>query len=365
MSRAPATLFPPGVGPVLAAQRFDEAALRSYLQGRLPGIGEGLTVRQFSGGQSNPTFLLSCADGQRYVLRKKPPGKLLPKAHQIEREYRVMSALAGTAVPVPRMHLLCEEEAAIGTAFYVMDYVAGRVSSEPAAPDLTPAERRASREDMAAVLARLHAVDWRAAGLADFGRPEGYLARQVARWGQQVEASRTDVALDDLDWLKDWLAERTAEAALEREATVIAHGDFRPGNMILSAAEPKVVAVLDWELATLGHPIADLAYFCLPYHLPAGIPGVRGLVGLDIADLGLPSEAEIVAGYCRHAGRERVENWPLLLAFSLFRLAAILQGIAARAQQGNASSADAKTVGSRAGLLAATGRKIAEEAQVS
>ncbi len=349
-------------GAVAPAQRFDEAALAAYLSGRLADAGAGLTVRQFHGGQSNPTFLLTTGGGARYVLRKKPPGRLLPKAHQVEREYRVMAALAGTAVPVPRMRLLCEDAAVIGTPFYVMDYVPGRIEADPAAPALAPAERRASRLAMTTTLADLHAVDWRAVGLAGFGRPEGYLARQVDRWAQQYAASRTGTENPAMDWLARWLPDNLPPAPAGAEPATLVHGDFRPGNLILHPQRPEVVAVLDWELSTLGHPLADLAYFCLPYHLPAGVPGVRGLVGHDLAALDLPDEAEILAAYAARSGRAPGAEWPFYLAFSLFRLAAILQGVAARAAQGNAASADAKEVGGRAGLLAETGRALAEGA---
>ena len=345
------------LGAILPAHRFDETSLAVYLRSRLPGVERGLEVQQFRGGQSNPTFLLTAGAGQRYVLRKKPPGKLLPKAHQVEREHRVMAALYGTAVPVPRMHLLCEETEVIGTPFYVMDFVPGRILADPAAPGLTPAERRQSRMAMVDVLASLHAVDWRDIGLADFGRSENYLARQVARWSQQYAASRTDAEIPAMDWLTAWLADNLPVA--QQEVAVV-HGDYRPGNLVLHTNRPDVVAVLDWELSTLGHPLADLAYFCLPYHLPAGLPGLRGLRGHDLEELGLPSEKEVLAVYAERSGRGTIGDWAFFLAFSLFRLAAILQGVAARAAQGNASSADAQEVGGRAGLLAEVGQSIAQ-----
>ncbi|WP_119166758.1 phosphotransferase [Algihabitans albus] len=342
---------------ILPAHRFDETALRAYLHGRLDGIEQGLELRQFRGGQSNPTFLLTTGGGQRYVLRKKPPGKLLPKAHQVEREYRVMAALRHTSVPVPRMHLLCEEADVIGTAFYIMDFVAGRILADPAAPGMTPTERRKSRLAMVDVLASLHAVDWRDLGLADFGRSENYLARQVARWSQQYAASRTGAVIPAMDWLTAWLADNSP---LERQEVAVVHGDYRPGNLVLHPDRPELIAILDWELSTLGHPLADLAYFCLPYHLPAGQPGLRGLRGHDLKALNLPSEAEVLATYADRSGRAEIGDWGFFLAFSLFRLAAILQGVAARAAQGNASSADAKEVGGRAGLLAEVGQSIAQ-----
>jgi aminoglycoside phosphotransferase (APT) family kinase protein len=342
---------------VRPAHRFDEPALAEYLTGRIPGVETGLSLLQFQGGQSNPTFLLTTGDDRRYVLRKKPPGRLLPKAHQVDREYRVMAALAGSAVPVPAMLLLCESDDVIGTAFFVMDYVEGLVVQEP--PLELPKDARAPLFiDAIDTLARLHTIDWRQVGLDDFGRPDNYVPRQVARWSQQYEASRTDADIPAMGWLKDWLAEHEGAA----DETAIVHGDFRLGNTIVDAARSKLVAVLDWELATLGHPLADLAYFCMPYHLPANVSGMRGLQGLDLDALGLPAERTLLARYCELSGRSEVSGWSYLLVFSLFRMAAILQGVAARAVQGNASSADALKVGGRAGLLAEAGKRIAEVA---
>ncbi len=341
--------------PVRPAHRFDEAALADYLKGRIAGAETGLTFRQFRGGQSNPTFLLTTGDDRRYVLRKKPPGTLLPKAHQVEREYRVMAALAKTDVPVPVMRLLCEDEEIIGTAFFVMDYVDGLVVQEPPL-ELPKALRAPLIIDAVNTLARLHAVDPQAVDLEGFGRPDNYVARQVARWSQQYEASRLEADIPAMGWLKDWLAEHRGAA----DETAIVHGDFRLGNLIVDSEEPKVVAVLDWELSTLGHPLADLAYFCMPYHLPAKVGGVRGLEGLDLGDIGIPAEEELLAAYCALSVRADVPDWSYLLVFSLFRMAAILQGVAARAVQGNASSDDARQVGGRAGLLAEAGKRIAQ-----
>jgi aminoglycoside phosphotransferase (APT) family kinase protein len=347
----------PSLVPVRETHRFDEGALAAHLAERLPGFSGPLRVLQFEGGQSNPTFLLE-AGGARYVMRKKPPGKLLPSAHLIEREYRVMAALGATGVPVPQTLLLCEDPSVVGTAFYVMGYVEGRVVTDPRLPGVSPADRAATYDSMAETLARLHAVDWRspAVGLLDFGKPERYVERQVARWARQYEASRTE-AIDAMDWLASWLPAHIPE---NDEAT-IAHGDFRLGNVVLHPTEPRVLAVLDWELSTIGHPLADLAYACVAYHLPAGVPSLSGLAGIPLATLGIPSEDEYVAAYTRRTGRDPGASFGFFLAFSLFRLAAIAQGVKARSLQGNASSASARDVGALVGLLATTGRRLAEQ----
>lgn len=348
--------LPASVVEVLAAHRFDEGALAEYLRPRLEGVAQGLRVRQFQSGQSNPTFLLE-AGGRRYVLRKKPPGKLLPSAHQIEREYKVLKALAGTGVPVPPVHLLCEDPQIIGTAFYVMDYVPGRLYGHPRLTEAPRAERAAIYEAMADTLARLHAVDWQAVGLADFGRPSGYVERQIKRWSGQYEASRTG-EMPAMEKLMTWLPEHMPA----EDETAIAHGDFRPGNLLIHPERAEVVAVLDWELATLGHPLADLAYCCMPYHLPAGVAGIKGLAGLDLAAENLPPESQFLAAYRARSGRGEIPHWNFFLAFSLFRLTAILQGVYHRALQGNASNADALQVGERAGVLAEAGWQLAQQA---
>jgi aminoglycoside phosphotransferase (APT) family kinase protein len=347
----------PNLEEVRAEHRFDEHALARYLKGRLAGGESRISIRQFKGGQSNPTFLLTTGDGHRYVLRKKPPGDLLPKAHQVEREYRVMAALADTAVPVPTMRLLCESDEVIGTAFFVMDFVEGATAQEPLL-ELPKSVRSPVFFDAVKTMALLHKVDWQEVGLAGFGRPDNYVPRQIDRWSKQYEASRTDADIPAMGWLRDWLVEHGGVA----DETAIAHGDFRLGNMIIDLEQFKVAAVLDWELSTLGHPLADLAYLCMPYHLPAGADRMRGVIGLDLAEIGIPTEAEILAAYCKDSGRADIADWSYFLAFSLFRMAAILQGVAARAVQGNASSADARLVGGRAGMFAEAGKKVAEAA---
>lgn len=346
----------PELVDILPGHRFDVDALREYLTGRVEGVDKGFEIKQFQGGQSNPTFLITAGD-RRYVLRKKPPGELLPKAHQIEREYKVMNALRDTDVPVPNMQLLCEDDSVIGTAFYVMDFMEGRVLTQPELPEVDKPERAAIFESLADTLARLHNVDWKAVGLEDFGRPEGYVSRQVHRWSKQYEASKTE-EIPAMENLMQWLGENIPE----EEETAIAHGDYRHGNTIIHPDRGEVVAVLDWELATLGHPLADLAYFCMPYHLPAGEPGVRGLGGIDLEAQGIPSEAQVLEIYRRAAGRDDIPHWRFFLAFSMFRIAAILQGVYARALQGNASSADALKVGAGASTLANAGWELAKKA---
>jgi aminoglycoside phosphotransferase (APT) family kinase protein len=335
----------PDVTPVRSAHRIDEAALAGYLAAHVAGFRGPLRVWQFAGGQSNPTYLLEGAE-QRYVLRRKPPGRLLPSAHQVDREYRVLSALGATDVPVPRTFCLCEDDAVIGTAFYVMAYVPGRIFREPLLPaTLTPAERRALFAASADVLARLHRVQPAAVGLADFGRPGNYFERQIGRWSKIYRASETQ-RIEPMEHLMEWLPRLLPPG----DETTIVHGDYRLGNMIVHPSEPRIVAVLDWELSTLGHPLADVAYTCVPWNLPA--ERLDGYMGRDLAPLGYPSEAEFVADYCRHAGRADIPHWPFYVAFAMFRLAAISQGIAGRVRDGTAAGADAAERGARAPLLA-------------
>lgn len=339
---------------VLPAHRFDEAKLAAYLKGRLPDVEKGISIKQFQGGQSNPTFQLQIGE-KRYVLRKKPPGKLLPSAHMVEREYQVISALGETGVPVPKARLLCEDPEVIGTNFYIMDHVEGRVYSHPLLEKVAIEQRLPIHRSMIETMAKLHNVDWRAVGLEGYGKPEGYVARQIKRWGGQFEASRTG-DMPSMDALMAWLPEH----APKDDFTTIAHGDFRIGNLILHPSEPQVVAILDWELATLGHPLSDLAYCCLPYHQSAALEGMRGLKGLDLKAHNVPEEQQVLDWYCEFTGRSSVPDWNFFLAFSLFRLAAIVQGVYHRALQGNASNADALEVGKRASLLADIGWEIAQ-----
>jgi aminoglycoside phosphotransferase (APT) family kinase protein len=338
---------------VREGHRFDVAALERYLAPRIPGFTPPVLVRQFLGGQSNPTYHLTAGDRQ-YVLRRKPPGPLLPSAHAVDREYRVITALGGTGVPVPRTYLLCEDAAVVGTPFYVMDFVRGRIFADPMMPGITREERAAIYDAMNDVLARLHRVDWKAVGLADFGRPGNYFARQILRWTSQYRASETE-RIESMEKLIEWLP---AHIPADDETTLV-HGDYRPGNLIVHPTEPRIVAVLDWELSTLGHPLADLAYNCVPYHTGPG-ENLGGVEGTDLTVLGIPSEGDYVAAYCRRIGRPAVVDWDFYVAFALFRLGAIAQGIMGRVVAGTANDPNARLRGERARPLANAGWAVVE-----
>jgi len=352
MSTGEAATERPGTRPTAERHRFDEGQLDAWLGGHLPGYEGPLVVRQFAGGQSNPTFHLRTASGE-YVLRKKPPGRLLESAHAIDREYRVLEALAGSDVPVPRTRVYCDDAAIIGTPFYVMDYQPGRIFTDPLLPGLSRSERAALYDAMNDTLARLHRFDWSGAGLADFGRPAQYVARQLGRWRKQYEVTRVE-SVPALEELGDWLARNLPPD----ESTSIAHGDFRLGNLIFHEHEPRVVAILDWELATLGHPVSDLAYNCLTYYLPAGHAVAPGFVGQDVAALGIPAEEDYVAAYARRVGLEEIPDWRFFVAFSLFRVSAIQLGVYARARQGNAASATAQLFGDSYRMVAEAGLNV-------
>ena len=331
---------------VREAHRFDVGALARYMRDHVEGFTGSLDVRQFRGGQSNPTYYL-VAGGREYVLRRKPPGKLLPSAHAVDREYRVITALGKTGFPVPRTFALCEDDSVIGTAFYVMDCVHGRIITDLAIPGVTQRERRLIYESLVDVLARLHTVDWRALGLADFGRPDNYVARQLHRWTQQYRASETE-KIESMERLIPWLAAHIPPG----DETALVHGDFRLGNVIIHPTEPRVVAVLDWELSTLGHPLADLAYYCLPYRFTREW---EGLADKNLVELGIPTEQETVDAYCRRAGRRAIADWEFCLAFAMFRLGAIAQGIMGRVVAGTANDPNAEERGRRARPLADSG----------
>ncbi|MFW6094073.1 MAG: phosphotransferase [Pseudomonadota bacterium] len=319
--------------PVREGHGFDEQALETYLTTHVDGFEGPLTVRQFEGGQSNPTFRLE-AGGRHYVLRKQPPGELLPSAHQVDREYRVMKALEDTDVPVPKMHALCEDPEVIGTKFYVMEWVDGRVFTETRLPDLSREERRSIYLDLARVLAKLHTVEPEQVGLGEFGRPGNYYERQIGRWTKQYLASQTE-EIEAMEKLMSWLPENIPE----QRRTVVVHGDYRLGNALIHPTEPRISAVLDWELSTLGDGLADLGYICQDYHGESYDD--MGLAGADLEALGIPTEEEMVAEYCRHAGIDRIDNWPFYLIYNMFRSAAIIQGVYKRGLDGNASSVKA------------------------
>jgi aminoglycoside phosphotransferase (APT) family kinase protein len=308
------------------------------------GYTGSLQVRQFKGGQSNPTFWLADRERQ-YALRKKPPGKLLDSAHAVDREFRVMRALRDTEVPVARMYALCEDESVIGTSFFVMGFVEGRIFWDVQLPGLDPAERRGIYDELARVLAAIHNVDIDAVGLSDYGRPGAYVARQVKRWTQQYLASQTsDVA--EMNTLIEWLAANIPDD----EATSLVHGDYRLDNLIFHPTEPRALAVIDWELSTLGHPLSDLAYTCMLYDVM--LPKIGGLAGVDFEKSGIPTEDAFVARYCELVGRDGVPDLHYYKAFSLFRLAAIAQGVYKRSLQGNASSTEAAMFGAAVPHLA-------------
>jgi aminoglycoside phosphotransferase (APT) family kinase protein len=345
-----------GTMPVQERHRFDIGTLERYLRERIEGFSGQLSVEQFRGGQSNPTYRL-LAGGRHYVLRAKPgpAAKLLPSAHAVEREFRVISALGKAGVPVPKTYCLCEDESVIGRAFYVMECVEGRVLWDSSLPGLGPAERAAIYDEMNRVIAVLHGIDYRAAGLVDFGKPGNYFARQIARWGRQYRASETQ-QIEAMDRLIAWLPDRIPPG----EETAVVHGDYRMDNLIFHPAEPRIIAILDWELSTLGHPLADFSYHCMAWHIPPG--QFRGIAGLDLEALGIPGEARYIASYCARTGRGSIEHWDFYLAYNLFRIAAILQGVMKRALEGTAASAQALDAGGRARPLAELGWKYAERA---
>ena len=359
-----------GTREVSAQHAFDTEALAAWLSSHMSGFEGPLTVEQFKGGQSNPTYRL-VTPGRRYVMRSKPGplSKLLPSAHAIEREYRVMGALALSGVPVPRMHVLCEDESVIGRAFYVMECVEGRVLWEQSLPGMTPAQRGEIYDEMNRVISALHAVDPKAVGLGDYGKPGNYFMRQIGRWSRQYQASVTE-PITEMDRLIDWLPAHMPASALDENQVSIVHGDYRLDNLMFHPTEPRIVAVLDWELSTLGHPLADFSYHCMSWHIPPGV--FRGIGGLDLDALGIPTEREYVRRYVERTGRASLHgegsadallaDWNFYLAYNLFRLAAITQGIAKRVVDGTAASAQAKATGAATRTLAEMGWAFAQKA---
>ncbi len=350
-----------GTKPVAAQHAFDLGVLQAHLEQHLEGFRGPLSVEQFKGGQSNPTFKL-LTPGAAYVMRCKPGpvAKLLPSAHAIEREFTVMRALRGSGVPVPDMLLLCEDESIIGRAFYVMEFVQGRVLWDQTLPGMAPAERGAIYDEMNRVIAALHTVDVQAAGLAGYGKPGNYFERQIGRWSKQYVASITE-PIEAMDRLMEWLPAHMPASAKDESQVSVVHGDYRLDNLVFHPSEPRILAVLDWELSTLGHPLADFSYHCMSWHIAPG--QFRGIGGCDLAALGIPDERAYVKRYCERTGRPDPDavmaDWNFYLAYNLFRMAGILQGIAKRVVDGTASSAQATSAGAGARPLADMGWRIA------
>src|SRR5476651_636137 len=319
--------------------RFDEQALARFMAANVEGFTPPLQVEQFKGGQSNPTYRLTDGAGRDYVLRRKPPGKLLPSAHAVDREYRVISALNKTNVPTPRAYALCENDSIVGTAFYIMEYCDGRVLWDPLLPEVPKEGRRAIYEAKVESLARLHAVDYAALGLADFGRPGSYVARQISRWGKQYKTSETE-AIEAMDRLLEWLPAHLPA----NDETVLVHGDYRLDNMVFHSSEPKVLGIIDWEISTLGDPLAELSYLCMLWRTPADWGGLHGH---DLGVLGLPGEQEMVDHYCRLARRAVPDQalWEFYMAYNLFRVSCIRQGVYVRSLDGTASNVRAADSG--------------------
>ena len=360
-----------GTRPVSAAQAFDVASLSDWLQQNLSGFQGPLTVESFKGGQSNPTYKLSTPT-QHYVMRAKPGpiAKLLPSAHAIEREFAVMSGLQGTDVPVPRMYCLCEDEAVIGRAFYIMEFMPGRVLWDQTLPGMGSEERGAIYNEMNRVIAALHTVKFSERGLAAYGKPGNYFERQIGRWSKQYVASADGAGpmsqpIAEMQQLMAWLPQNIPATARSVELVSIVHGDYRLDNLMFHPTEPRIMAVLDWELSTLGHPLADFSYHCMAWHIPPG--SFRGIGGLDVASLGIPTEEQYIRLYCDRTGLTTPQalkaDWSFDMAYNLFRIAAILQGIAKRVEAGTAASAQA--VSSAAGVkpLAQMAWKFAQHSQ--
>jgi len=344
------------LGKPLEALILDEDALADYLVEHIPGFERDCSIQQFLGGQSNPTYLLESGN-KAYVLRKKPPGKLLPSAHAVDREYRVISALAESDVPVPNTHLLCEDESVIGQMFYVMDYVPGRVPAERGMPGYAKEDRRDMYHAMARVLGSLHSIDYQSAGLESFGKPNAYVSRQVHRWSSQYTASKVEEC-PPMDELIAWLPENDPDDGY----TSIVHGDYRPGNIIFRNDSPDLAAVLDWELSTIGHPLADLGYFFMPHRVDAATTPY-GLQGLDLEQLGIPPETALLETYACSADRSEVPSIDYYIVFSMFRLAAILAGVMRRGLDGNAADPRAIERGKSYQQIAATAMEIANSSR--
>jgi aminoglycoside phosphotransferase (APT) family kinase protein len=359
-----------GTRAVSDQHKFDVAALEAWLSKNLDGFSGPLTVEMFKGGQSNPTYKLNTPP-RSYVMRAKPGpvAKLLPSAHAVEREFAVMSGLAGTDVPVPRMYCLCEDESIIGRAFYVMEFKQGRVLWDQSLPDMTQQQRHAIYDEMNRVIAALHTVKFAERGLANYGKPGNYFDRQIGRWSKQYKMSADGAGamsqpIPEMEKLVEWLPQHIPAAARDESKVSIVHGDYRLDNLMFDANEPRIIAVLDWELSTLGHPLADFSYHCMAWHIPYG--SFRGIGGLDLKSLGIPSEDEYIRRYCERTGLatpdELKTDWNFYMAYNMFRIAAILQGIAKRVEMGTASNAQAAESGRGARPMATLAWQFAERA---
>ena len=353
-----------GTQSVSGKHAFDLAALGTWLKSHLPGFEGPLSVEMFKGGQSNPTYKLT-TPGKSYVMRAKPGpvAKLLPSAHAVEREFAVMHGLEGSDVPVPKMHCLCEDESIIGRVFYVMEFMQGRVLWDQSLPGMDRAQRAAIYDEMNRVIAALHTVKFAERGLAGYGKPGNYFERQIGRWSKQYAASIT-APIAEMDQLMEWLPKHIPAMARDDGMVSIVHGDYRLDNLMFDADQPKVLAVLDWELSTLGHPLADFSYHCMAWHIPPG--AFRGIAGLDSADLGIPLEDDYIRLYCERTGLAQPEqlkaDWNFYMAYNMFRIAAILQGIAKRVEAGTATSAQAVASAAGARPLAKMAWKFAQKA---
>jgi len=347
-----------GTKPVTHAHVFDEERLTRFMENHVRGFEGPIKVDQFKGGQSNPTYRITSPSGQ-YVLRRKPPGKLLKSAHAVDREYRVISALKAQDFPVARPYVLCTDETVIGTMFYIMECVNGRIIWNPHIPDAKPDERTAIFDELNATIARLHSIAPQTAGLGDFGKPDGYVARQISRWSEQYRAS-TISEVQEMNQLMDWLP----GACPERSGVAIVHGDFRLDNTVLHPTEPRILAVLDWELSTLGDPIADFTYHMMQWHMPPSKTGagVGSLVGHDLAALGIPKAETYIARYCERTGRSDISNFDFYFAYNFFRMAAIFQGIAGRVRDGTAANPNAAAMESQVAPMAQVAWHYAKKA---
>jgi len=346
-----------GIRDVREAHQFDIARLEEYMLSHVEHFQGPLTVHQFKGGQSNPTYLLESPSG-KYVMRRKPPGKLLKSAHAVDREFTVISALYAADFPVPRPHVLCKDEEIVGTMFFIMEFVEGRIFWELDLPDSNPEERTAIYDNLGETIAQLHNFDHEKIGLGDYGKPGNYFARQISRWSKQYYASETE-KLEEMDKLIEWLPENIPDD----ESVSVVHGDFRLDNLVIHPSEPRIIAVLDWELSTIGHPLGDFTYHLMAWQTPEIGIGSSGLLGKDLESLGIPSEDEYIAAYCERTGRsDGIHNREFYTAYNFFRIAAILQGIAGRVRDGTAASAHAERAGKAVPPLVEMGWSYARKA---